>query len=201
MDDRDGAPDPCPVCKRLSTRPHDDCRHDLDRTLAQLPSLYHQLEQALPPGRRGTTSRAPSYGTRLPVRLDSLDLRARGGIEGVLTCWETDVRHHLALPDTPYRGTVEQQINSAVTFLRGNLLWILDQHPAAGDFATDIHNITAHATTVITGEPRERRLRLACPCGATLAITLSTPGRLCACGQQYGFHELRHLDLAPRNAA
>ncbi|KAB7850142.1 hypothetical protein [Streptomyces mobaraensis] len=194
----------CALCRRPSRAPfHDDCRQHLDRALAGLPVLYRQLADALAPGRPGTTTARPATRTApLPVRLDALDLRARGGIEGIVTSWERDVRELLDLAPPPFRGTVEQQLGGGVAFLRGNLLWIIHEHPAADEFAAEIHHTARQAAAVITGERPERRIGLSCStCGARLTITLSTPGRRCGCGQQYGFQELRRLDLAARSAA
>ncbi|MEV4738637.1 hypothetical protein [Streptomyces sp. NPDC049555] len=138
----------------------------------------------------------------MPVRLDALDLRARGGIEGVLTSWERDVRDLLGWPPPPFRGTVEQQVDGAVRLLHDNLGWLVEHHPAVDDLAAEIHSLVKQIKTIVTGELPERRLHLACTCGAALTITLSTPGRRCTqCDQQYGLQELRQLPLAPRNAA
>ncbi|MER5783086.1 hypothetical protein ABT104_15390 [Streptomyces mobaraensis] len=200
----DSAQPTCSLCRRPSrARFHNDCRQRLDHALADLPALYRQFADALTPGRPGTTTARPATRTApLPVRLDVLDLRVRGGIEGIVTSWERDVRDHLGLAPPPFRGTVEQQLGGAVDFLRGNLLWICDSHPAVDEFATEIHHTARQAAAVITGERPERRIGLACSaCGATLTVTLSTPGRRCGCSQQYGFQELRRLSFATRNAA
>ncbi|GGP55917.1 hypothetical protein [Streptomyces abikoensis] len=193
----------CSLCLTPSGLPaHDRCRRRLSDALNELPDLYRALAAHLAPGRTGAASRRGSRTPPLPLRLDVLDLRAWGGIEGILTSWERDLCDRLGWATPPFRGTVEQQVDEAARLLRDNLDWIVGCHPAADDFASEIHAVVNQIKAVVTGETPERRLRLACTCGASLTITLSTPGRRCIrCGQQYGFQELRHLPLAARSAA
>ncbi|MFV8127506.1 hypothetical protein [Streptomyces syringium] len=196
---------PCELCNHPSVpRVHDGCRARLDTNLAALPGLYRQLAEALVPGRRGGDGRTGSRTAPLPVNLDALDLRARGsGIDGVLTSWERDIREILGWAPPPFRGTVEQQVDGATAFLRGNLGWICDEHPAVRELGAEIRQVVGHARGIVTGERPERRVAVACPCGHTLSVTVSTPGARCTgCGQQYGRTEvLRLLPLAPRTAA
>lgn len=196
-------PWPCAICSRPARgRVHDGCRRRLDDDLAALPALYRQLADVLEPGRAGGDGRTSSRTAPLPVRLDALDLRARGGIEGILTTWEADIRDLLAWAPTPFRGSVEQQVDGASVFLRTNLDWICDQHPAINEFAAEIRQTAGHARTLITGEKPERRITVACPCGGTLRVTVSTPGVQCpACRQQYGHTEALRLPIAERRAA
>ncbi|GAA0453943.1 hypothetical protein ABZ951_00705 [Streptomyces sp. NPDC046215] len=194
---------PCVLCDRPArTRVHDDCRVRVATNLDELPVLYRRLEEVLVPGRAGGDGRTGSRTAPLPVNLSALDLRARGGIEGVLTSWEQDARDLLGLPGVPCRGAVEQQVGGAAAFLQDQLLWFCDIHPAVREFADEIRNVAAQARYLITGETPERHVRLACPCGATLSITLATPGRQCTrCGQQYSWQDLRDLPIAERHAA
>lgn len=194
---------PCELCDRPSRdRVHDGCRDRLDCHLAALPVLYRQLAEVLLPGRAGGDGRAGSRAAPLPVNLDALDLRARGGIEGILTSWERDCRDLLGWSPPPFRGTVEQQVEGAVIFLRGNLWWICDEHPAVREFAAEVRQITGRAGVVVTGEKPERRVKVACPCGHTLSVTISTPGARCGgCGEQYGHTEVLQLPEAGRRAA
>ncbi|MEU1778147.1 MULTISPECIES: hypothetical protein [Streptomyces] len=201
-------PWPCAICdKPARPRVHDGCRTRLDEDLAALPGLYRRLADVLAPGQTGGDGRTASRTAPLPVRLDVLDLRARGGIEGILTTWERDVREHLGWASSPFRDdaerrSVEQQVKGAARFLRANLLWICDQHPAVREFADEIRQTAGHARALVTGERPERRITVACPCGGTLRVTISTPGARCpACGTQYGHTEALQLPLAERRAA
>ncbi|MGK5733322.1 hypothetical protein, partial [Streptomyces sp. URMC 124] len=160
-------------------------------------------QQRQPAPRPGAaTGAGPSQHTApLPVSLDALDLRARGGIEGILTSWERDVRDLLGWSPPPFRGTVEQQVDGAAALLRSNLDWICDQHPAAREFAAEIRQTAGHARALVDGEKPERRITVTCPCGSTLRVTISTPGARCHCGQQYGHAEVLQLPMAERRAA
>ncbi|MCD9194237.1 DUF7341 domain-containing protein [Streptomyces albireticuli] len=197
------APWPCAICDRLArARVHDGCRAKVDEHLAELPGLYRELSEALEPGRCGGGGRPGSRTAPLPVNLAALDLRARGGIEGVLTSWERDAREILGWAPVPFRGSIEQQVDGAARFLRVNLAWICEEHPAVREFADEIRQIAGHARALVTGETPERRVTVACPCGGTLRVTLSTPGARCGgCGQQYGHTEALRLPVAERRAA
>ncbi|MFI0914352.1 hypothetical protein [Streptomyces abikoensis] len=194
---------PCAICDRPArTRVHPGCRNRLDENLDALPGLYRRLADVLAPGRTGGDGRTASRTAPLPVRLDVLDLRARGGIEGILTTWEADVREILGWAPPPFRGTIEQQVDGAAGFLRANLLWICDEHPAVRELAEEIRQTTGRARAFITGERPERRISVACPCGGALRVTISTSGTRCpACGTQYGHTEALQLPLAERRAA
>lgn len=194
---------PCEVCKRPSVpRVHPGCQERLDDNLAMLPVLYRQLEDALQPGRRGDEGRSGSRTAPLPVNERALDLRARGGIEGVVTSWERDARELLGWSPPPFRGDIEQTIIGAVAFLRTNLDWFCDQHMAVREFAEDVRRLRAECEALTTGEQRPRRVTVACPCGGTLRVTLDTPGARCpGCSEQYGHTEVLQLPLAERAAA
>lgn len=193
----------CEICRRPSVpRVHAGCQGRLDTQLAALPRHYRALAAELAPGRRGTDGRTGSRTAPLPVNERVLDLRARGGIEGVVTTWERDVRELLGWEAPPFRGSIEQTVDGAVAFLRTNLNWICDQHPAVYEFAQDVRRLRSECDAILGGERPPRRIPVACPCGTVLKVTLDTPGRQCSgCGQQYGHAEVLGLPLAERNAA
>jgi hypothetical protein len=194
---------PCEICRRPSVpRVHPGCQDRLDDNLAQLPALYRALADALAPARRGGDGRTGSRTAPLPVNEHVLDLRARGGIEGVVASWERDARELLGWAPAPFRGSIEQAIDGAVSFLRANTGWFCEQHPAVYEYAQDIRRLRAECDAILGGERPPRRIPVACPCGTVLRVTLDTPGRQCGgCGQQYGHAEVLGLPLAERNAA
>lgn len=194
---------PCAVCHRPSRpRVHDGCRDRIAGYLLELPSLYRQLADVLQPGRRGNTVRSGTRAAPLPCNLDALDLRARGGIEGVLGSWERDVVDILGWAPSPYRGTVEQAVMDSATFLHLQLPWICEEHPAVKEFASELRQTVAQAERLITGESPPRRITVACPCGGLLRVTLDTPGAKCGgCETQYGHAEVLRLPMAVRAAA
>lgn len=195
---------PCELCRKPSVpRLHDGCAARLAENLAVIPQLYRDLEDVLQPGRHGVSSiRAGGSTPPLPVNERVLDLRARGGIEGVVTTWERDVREQLGWDAPPLRGDVQQTIDGAVLFLQNNLHWMLDAHPAVFEFKEDVRRLRAECEAMTTGEKPPRRIPVQCPCGQVLRVTLDTDGARCAgCETQYGHGELFDLPLAERRAA
>lgn len=193
---------PCEVCDRPSVpRVHDGCRERIQENLDALPDLYEQLAAALTPGRRGGDGRTGSRSAPLPCSLDALDLRARGGIEGILATWNADLCEREGWTIREY-GSVETAVRAHAAQLSVNLPLICDEHPAVREFADEIRQITVQARRIITGERAPRRVKVACPCGGTLKVTLDTPGARCpSCGEQYGHTEVLQLPLAERSAA
>ncbi|WP_412079005.1 hypothetical protein ACLF6K_37310 [Streptomyces xanthophaeus] len=193
----------CAICRNPSTvRVHPGCEERLDAGLAALPQLYRALEQHLAPTRNNDNGRAASRTAPLPVNERVLDLRARGGIEGVVTTWERDARETLGWDLAPFRGDVQQTVDGAVTFLRAQVPWFCDAHPAVFELAQDIRRLKAECDAIIGGERPPRRIPVTCPCGTVLRITLDTPGARCpGCEVQYGHAEVLQLPMAERSAA
>ncbi|WP_411102476.1 hypothetical protein [Streptomyces sp. cmx-4-9] len=193
----------CELCLRPSaSRVHDGCQQKIRQHLIDLPGLYAALAEALEPGRCGDGGRTSSGRTApLPCSLDALDLRARGGIEGVLAGWSADLceREQWQLPQY---GTVEAAVDGYADLLLRNLAMICDEHPAVREFATELRQITGQAERLITGDRPPRRIPVTCPCGTVLRITLDTPGARCpGCEVQYGHAEVLQLPMAERSAA
>ena len=193
----------CEICRKPSTvRVHAGCEARLDEGLAALPSLYRELEQHLAPGRRGDSGRTGSRTAPLPVNERVLDLRARGGIEGVVTTWERDARETLGWEPAPFRGDVQQTVDGAVAFLRAQVPWFCDAHPAVFELAQDIKRLRAECAAIIGGARPPRRIPVQCSCGTVLKVTLDTPGARCpGCETQYGHAEVLQLPAAARSAA
>lgn len=193
----------CAICRNPSTaRVHEGCEERLDEGLAALPQLYRQLAEHLAPSRRGDNGRTGSRTAPLPVNERVLDLRARGGIEGVVTTWERDARETLGWEPAPFRGDVQQTVDGAVSFLRLQVSWFCDAHPAVFELAQDIRRLKAECDAIIGGDRPPRRIPVKCPCGTVLRITLDTPGARCpGCEAQYGHAEVLRLPMAERSAA
>ena len=193
----------CAICRNPSAaRVHEGCEERLDEGLAALPQLYRQLAEHLAPSRRGDNGRSGSRTAPLPVNERVLDLRARGGIEGVVTTWERDARETLGWEPAPFRGDVQQTVDGAVAFLRLQVSWFCDAHEAVFEFAQDIRRLRAECDAIIGGERPPRRIPVTCPCGTVLRITLDTPGARCpGCEAQYGHAEVLRLPMAERSAA
>lgn len=192
---------PCAVCDRPSVpRVHPGCQDRIKENLDALPGLYRQLAGALVPGRRGGDGRTATRSAPLPCSIEALDLRARGGIEGVLASWAADFyeREGWTLPQY---GNVETAVQGYSGILVINLRLLCDEHPAIKELADEVRQVTGQARRIITGEAPPRKVPVACPCGRVLRVTLDTPGERCGCGQQYGHDELFRLPLAERRAA
>ncbi|MFD5294747.1 hypothetical protein ACFWJU_06020 [Streptomyces mutabilis] len=200
----DDAPEtaPCAVCDGPArTRVHPGCREHMAEALKELPSLYRQLEDALLPGRRGdgpAVSGTPGRG--LPGG-EALDLRARGGIEGVVGGWARELCEREGW-DIPAYQSVQAIVEWSCTILWHNLAVICDEHPAVKEIAQELAQTVGQARRIITGEKPPRRIGVACTCGRTLKVTLDTAGVRCPdCSTQYGHSEALRLPLAERRAA
>jgi len=182
------------------------CQERADTALRQLPGptgLYAQLATRLMPGRGGdgpvvAVSRTPP----LPLRLEPLSLMARGGVVTVLQTWQVDWHEHFGWTHPRWNGGLQQQLDEVVHALRINLEGAASSHPAFGEFTQEVTALVRQCERQITGERKERPIGVACPCGATLKITVSTPGVRCyGCSTQYARAEVLDLPLATRNAA
>lgn len=198
----DTPPPTCTICDRPARdRVHPGCRDRIADNLRELPQLYRQLGDALQPSRRGSDGRTGSRSAPLPCSLDSLDLRARGGIEGVVGGWARDLCERERW-DIPAYQSVVAIVDWACSILGLNLAMICDEHPAVRELAAEIAQTADQARRIITGEKPPRRVPVACPCGHTLRVTLDTAGVRCpACSTQYGHSEALQLPLAERRAA
>lgn len=182
------------------------CQDRADAALRQLPGpdgLYAQLATRLVPGRGGDGPVvAMSRTAPLPLRLEPLSLMARGGVVTVLQEWLVDWHEHLGWTRPRWQGGMQQQCDQAVHALRVNLDWAAASYPAFADFLHETTSLVRQCERQITGERAERPIAVACPCGATLRITVSTPGVRCyGCSTQYARAEVLDLPLAARTAA
>lgn len=138
----------CPLCKRpTEDGVHDRCRFAVDHRLEQIPGLYAALAAVLEPGRAAGARVSGSRTPPLPVRLEPLSLRGRGGIITILATWETDWRDRAGLAVIPARAGREQLLDSdqaladVIAFLRRQLGWAIAYHPAVDEFAEEVREI------------------------------------------------------------
>ncbi|MEU3990109.1 hypothetical protein AB0F24_17330 [Streptomyces platensis] len=202
----------CATCTRQlweEERGRQTCRVCQGRTDEDLVSLagpnglYATLAATLEP--RTGTDNARVSGSRsapLPLRLEPLSLSARGGVVTVLQTWLVDWHEQLGWTHPRWNGGLQQQLDQVVHALRINLEWAASEHPAFGDFSAEVAALVRSCQRQVTGEKPERRIAVACPCGGTLRVTISTPGARCGgCGTQYARADVLELPLAIRNAA
>lgn len=195
---------PCAVCDKPARgeRVHRGCRQHMAQALRQLPTLYRQLAEALMPSRRGDgPAITGSPSSSMPPNEDALDLRSRGGIEGVVGGWARDLCERERW-DIPTYQSVQSIVDWACAVLLANLAVICDEHPAVKEIAHELGKVTAQASGILTGEKPPRRIGVSCTCGRTLKVTLDTAGVKCPdCSTQYGHSEALRLPLAERRAA
>lgn len=136
----------CTICRRPLNPQHEQIRHDrcaerLRTDLTDLPGLYALMGAVLAPGTAGGGSRVSGTRTApLPVRLEPLSLRARGGIITVLATWEADWRELRGLTEA-VRGTGERDLSAIVLWLRAHLPWAIENHGAVDEFAVEVRDI------------------------------------------------------------
>lgn len=183
------------------------CQERADNALRRLPGatgLYASLATVLAPS-TGSGSLGHVSGTHnppLPLRLESLDLSAHGGVVTILQAWLVDWHDHLGWRHPRWEGNLQQQLDQVVKALRVNLEWAATSHPAFGDFLAEISTLVRRCEWQVTGERPERRVHVACPCGTVFPVTVSTPGARCrGCNTQYARAEVLDLPLATRVAA
>ena len=127
---------------------------------------------------------------------------ARGGVVTILQTWLIDWHEHLGWRHPRWEGCLQQQVDQVVKALRTNLEWAATEHPAFGEFLSEVSALARQCERQITGERPERPIAVACPCGSVLRVTVSTPGAKCrGCATQYARDEVLDLPLAHRAAA
>ena len=131
----------CPLCLRGDGL-HESCRARLDVRLDRLPGLYVLLGAALEPGSAAGDRVSGSREAPIPVRLEPLTLRSRGGMVSVLGSWERDWRETRGLSVPPSRTADARSLAGIVMFLRVQLEWACEHHPAVDEFAGEVHAIT-----------------------------------------------------------
>ncbi|MGP4084157.1 hypothetical protein [Streptomyces sp. KR55] len=178
----------CPGCTRATTE-------RLDR----MPKLWEALAAFLAPG--GGVS--PQYGrTRaveapLPVRENTLNLRAAGGIAGVLEDWRAAMQSDRGWGPPAIPAAVDRRVAVAARALSMNMDWIAAEWPEAGEFATEIRSLEGDVLSIVDPkDPAEEGVRRGyCVaqfedgevCGAVLRSYPGEATMTCRwCSTQYG---------------
>ena len=146
-----------------------------------LPALYDGLASFLAPssavgqGRSGKGGPAP-----LPVVEGVLDLRAPGGMVGVVENWLAAVHQDRGWAPRVPVGSVKGRLDTAVNGLRRNMPWIAVSWEQAGTFAEEIRDLARSVSSIIRpAAPTEQGTRIGrCPaqfddggvCGALLRL-------------------------------
>lgn len=113
------------------------CTRELQDRLASLPRLWASLEAWLTPSVRGLAQyggRTPMVEAPLPLDGEVLDLRAAGGIVGVLEDWHDAVRSSRDLDTQPRTGSLALRVNTAAWGLIHHIYFIAlwEQGPVLG---------------------------------------------------------------------
>ncbi|GAA2192782.1 hypothetical protein [Streptomyces bangladeshensis] len=200
----------CIVCPAaLYDDEQQTCRPCTERVAANLAALagpqglYARLSASLHPGSgSGGPAVSGSRTAPLPLRLGPLSLAARGGVVTILQTWLVDWHETLGYTHPRWDGDLQQQLDQAVGRLRNLLPWAAAEHGAFQEFAFEVASLVRQCQTATGGERGARSFGVTCECGATLKITIESPGKRClACGSQYDRQQLLRLQLAARRAA
>ena len=182
----------CTVCTRNLWEDERDrqacrpCQNRADTNLAALAGpptydeegrivsgLYAALDHVLTPsGSRDGARASSSPGSQLPVRLEPLSLSAHGSIVTILQTWAEDWDQRMHREPPRWHGTLQQQCDQAVSKLRTDIEWAASRHPAFDEFHHEVAKLTRSCQRQITGEPPERRVTVACPCGGVIRIAI-----------------------------
>ncbi|MFF4489460.1 hypothetical protein ACFY0F_23675 [Streptomyces sp. NPDC001544] len=186
------------TCRRCTDRADQNLR-----ALAGPDGLYARLADSLHPGSgAGGPAVSGSRTAPLPLRLSPLSLAARGGVVTVLQTWIVDWHDLLGYRHPRWEGDLQQQLDQAVKRLRVLLPWAAESHGAFDEFSREVAQLRRQCEAATGGERGARSFGVTCECGATLKITIESPGKRCQkCGTQYDRRALFDLQLAARRAA
>lgn len=145
----------CTICRRPTDSDRDPVRHQrcatrLGENLRDIPAHYALMGAVLAPGTSSAAARVSGTRTApLPVRLEPLNLRARGGIITILATWEADWRETRGLTPAT-RGLSATDLSAIVLWLRAHLPWAITEHPAVDEFAAEIRDLL-HQCRAVAG--------------------------------------------------
>ncbi|MFG3254479.1 hypothetical protein [Streptomyces sp. NPDC048172] len=176
------------------------CRDRLRRELSGLPELYEECAPGLARDFAPLERVSGSRGSAAPV--SEPRLRARSAVLSVLASWSdlvlsergTDGPHRAEHRDRPDR----LEVTALAAFLLVHLEW-LAEHPAAGDFAEEVAQVTGAVRQAIQPEAAAPAELGPCGrpgCGSPLTAVASrgAPGRVrCAAGHVWEPHEWLRL--------
>ncbi|MFF5784209.1 hypothetical protein ACFY8P_04470 [Streptomyces sp. NPDC012693] len=157
------------------------CTRALAERLQRMPRSYNALEGFLAP----STTREPGGGRTgraeapLPVSEHVLNLRANGGIVGILEDWRNALHAARRWPAPVLGVNIPNRVALASTAILHSIDWIATCWPEAGDLAHEIRNLDNDIASIIGTRERPTGTRLGpCPaehddgavCGAILRL-------------------------------
>ena len=125
-----------------------ECRQAVRRDLRGLPALYRDCEVRLASTPQGIVQRI-SRTKPLGISLNEAAMRARSDILDILSSWCT-----LVVDERRVTGPGARTAPCLAAFLDRNLHW-LARHAAAGDFATEVHELARRRTRRSRSQTRE----------------------------------------------
>ncbi|MBU8549771.1 hypothetical protein IMX12_13230 [Streptomyces sp. Babs14] len=198
----------CPGCTRATL-------NRLDR----MPRLWAALAAFLAPGSSASTrtGRTRAAEAPLPVREHVLNLRAPGGIAGVLEDWRRAMQKDRGWGPPAIPAAVDRRVTVAARALALNMDWIAESWPMAGEMAAEVRALEGDVLTIVDPEdPADRRQRAGTRVGYCVAalgdeevcgaVLRAYPGdallRCRWCGTEYGPDDYLMLKaLQPADAA
>ena len=173
------------------------CTRELQDRLASLPRLWAALEAWLSPAVRGLSQ----YGGRtamveapLPLAEEVLDLRAAGGIVGVLEDWHDAVCASRSLDARPRTGSLALRVNAAAWGLIHHIYFIAlwDEAPVLGREIRDLVDRVRRVVQPEDDTPKRTILgrcitidAAGVECGSTLYADVGKPVQ---CGRCLGLY-------------
>ncbi|MFJ8804212.1 hypothetical protein [Streptomyces sp. NPDC102487] len=152
------------------------CQRDavaLDQRLADLPTLYREVDACLVPRRSGwgeIIATKSGAGPRSPINEDVLDTINWGRATEVMRCWRVDVQR-LHWPH--HRPPLPAPLDVDCGWLARELEWIVAHYEAAGDLAREVSALEGQARQIV-GDPRPRPQQL----GSCVAV-VDDQGTVC----------------------
>jgi hypothetical protein len=184
----------------------------LAKRLDELPALYSEVAECLVPRRSGwgeIIATKAAAGPRSPIDEDVLDTVNWVRASEVTHLWRVDVQRvrwprHGAPPPAG--------LDADCRWLAMELDWIVGNYPAAGDFASEVGELSRSARSIVGDpEPRPQRLGLCVAvtdaegtvCGAVLTRLPGGPVQCRWCGTAYRSEQdlLRLWHYQPREAS
>lgn len=155
----------CGLCEQQLEHGHlcPGCTLATTHRLARMPELWNDLGGFLAPAQTGTSQggRTRLAEAPLPVSEDVLNLRAVGGIAGVLETWYRAMRHDRGwarpVKDRPMGTGFAARVEIAARALAVNVEWISDYWPRAGEFAEAMRRLEIEVLSIV--DPRDRGRR------------------------------------------
>jgi hypothetical protein len=172
----------CGLCEEQLEHGHlcSSCTLATLERINRMPGLWRSLESFLAPGSSAGLAygRTPMAEAPLPVSEDALNLRAVGGIVGVLEDWWRAMRADRGwarpVKDRPDGDGVAARVEAAARALAVNLEWMAAYWWPVAEFAQDLRRLEAEVLSIVDPrDPRERGRRYG------YCVTVDQDGNVC----------------------